>query len=203
MTPGDPRAPGRPAAARVPRMAGLRKILRAPAGRITNQTLLVALVLVFGTGVATVAIGSPSGRWAAIAHGIAGLVILLLVPWKSRVIRGGLRRGRHTRWASLLLAALVIITFAAGLGYATGLVRSIAGKPGLWVHIAVALVLVPLVLWHILARADPPAPVGPVTPDLPAHRAAGGRGGRAVLRGRRSGPARRAPRCRAALHRFL
>jgi len=152
MTPGDPRAPGRPAAARVPRMAGLRKILRAPAGRITNQTLLVALVLVFGTGVATVAIGSPSGRWTAIAHGIAGLVILLLVPWKSRVIRGGLRRGRHTRWASLLLAALVIITFAAGLGYATGLVRSIAGKPGLWVHIAVALVLVPLVLWHILAR---------------------------------------------------
>ena len=52
-------------------MAGFRKILRSPAGRITNQKLLVALVLVFGTGVATVAIGSPSGRWAAIAHGIA------------------------------------------------------------------------------------------------------------------------------------
>jgi len=133
-------------------VAGFRRILRAPAGRITNQTVLVALVLVFGTGVATVAIGSPSGRWAAIAHGIAGLVILLLVPWKSRVIRGGLRRGRPTRWASLLLAALVVITFGAGLGYATGLVRSIAGKPGLWVHIAVALVLVPLVLWHLAAR---------------------------------------------------
>ena len=143
MSPGDPR---------VFSVAGFRKILRAPAGRITNQTLLIALVLVFGTGVATVAIGSSSGRWAAIAHGIAGLVILLLVPWKSRVIRGGLRRGRHTRWASLLLAALVVITFVAGLGYATGLVRSIAGRPGLWVHIAVALVLVPLILWHIAAR---------------------------------------------------
>ena len=133
-------------------MAGFRRILRSPAGRITNQTLLVALVLVFGTGVATVAIGSPSGRWAAIAHGVAGLAILLLVPWKSRVVRGGLRRGRGTRWVSLLLAALVVITFVAGLGYATGLVRSIAGRPGLWVHIAVALVLVPLVLWHIVAR---------------------------------------------------
>ena len=99
-------------------MAGFRRILRAPAGRITNQTLLVALVLVFGTGVATVAIGSPSGRWAAVAHGIAGLVILLLVPWKSRVVRGGLRRSRPTRWVSLLLAALVVITFVAGLGYA-------------------------------------------------------------------------------------
>lgn len=133
-------------------MAWLRKILRAPAGRITNQALLVALVLVFGTGVATVAIGSASGRWAAIAHGVAGLVILLLVPWKSRVVRGGLRRGRATRWVSLLLAGLVVITFVAGVGYATGLVRSIAGRPGLWVHIAVALVLVPLVLWHLVAR---------------------------------------------------
>ncbi len=133
-------------------MAGFRRILRPPAGRITNQTLLAALVLVFGTGVATVAIGSPSGRWAAIAHGIAGLLILLLAPWKSRVVRGGLRRGRGTRWVSLLLAALVVITFVAGLGYATGLVRSIAGRPGLWVHIAVALVLVPLVLWHVVAR---------------------------------------------------
>ena len=133
-------------------MAGLRRIFRSPAGRITNQTLLVALLLVFGTGVATVATGSPSGRWAAIAHGVAGLAILLLVPWKSRVVRGGLRRGRATRWVSLLLAALVVITFVAGLGYATGLVRSIAGRPGLWVHIAVALVLVPLLLWHVVAR---------------------------------------------------
>src|SRR2546429_7272707 len=144
MSPGAPRAPGR--------MAGFRRIVRSPAGRIPNQTLLAALVLVFGTGVATVAIGSPSGRWAAVAHGIAGLMILLLVPWKSRVVRGGLRRGRATRWASLLLAALVVITFVAGLGYATGLVRSIAGRPGLWVHIAVALVVVPVVLWHIAAR---------------------------------------------------
>jgi hypothetical protein len=144
MSSGPRRAPGR--------VARFRAISRAPAGRITNQTLLVALVLVFGTGVATVAVGSASGRWVAIAHGIAGLVILLLVPWKSRVVKGGLRRGRPSRWASLLLAALVVITFVAGVGYATGLVRSIAGQPGLWVHIAVALAAVPLVLWHIVAR---------------------------------------------------
>ena len=142
----------RPGAARLLSVAGLRALLRPPSARITNQTLLVALLLVFGTGVATVATGSPSGRWVAVTHGVAGMAILLLIPWKSRVVRGGLRRARRTRWASLLLAALIVTTLIAGLGYATGLVRSVGGQLAMWIHIAVALVLVPLALWHILAR---------------------------------------------------
>jgi len=129
----------------------LQKLLRPP-GRQSNQALLVALLLVFGTGVATVAIGSPDGAWVAIGHGICGMAVVLLIPWKSRVVRGGLRRARLSRWASLLLAALALFTLIAGLGYATGWVRSIAGMPGLWVHIAVALTLVPLVVWHVWAR---------------------------------------------------
>ena len=101
-------------------VAGLRAVVRSPSGRITNQILLVALVLVFGTGVAAVAAGSPGGRWAAVVHGVAGMAIVLLVPWKSRVVRGGLRRARRTRWVSLLLAALIVTTVIAGLGYAPG-----------------------------------------------------------------------------------
>jgi DMSO/TMAO reductase YedYZ molybdopterin-dependent catalytic subunit len=129
----------------------LRTLLRPP-GRQTNQALLVVLLFAFGTGVATVAIGSPDGAWVAVGHGICGLAVVLLIPWKSRVVRGGLRRARLSRWLSLLLAALALFTLIAGLGYATGLVRSIAGMPGLWVHIAVALLLVPLVVWHVWAR---------------------------------------------------
>jgi DMSO/TMAO reductase YedYZ molybdopterin-dependent catalytic subunit len=110
------------------------------------------LLFAFGTGVATVAIGSPNGAWVAIGHGICGMAVVLLIPWKSRVVRAGLRRARVSRWLSLLLAVLALVTLIAGLGYATGLVRSIAGKPGVWVHIAVALALVPLVVWHVWAR---------------------------------------------------
>ena len=110
------------------------------------------LLFAFGTGVATVAIGSPDGAWVAIGHGICGMAVLLLIPWKSRVVRAGLRRARLSRWLSLLLAVLALVTLLAGLGYATGLVRSIAGLAGLWVHIAVALMLVPLVAWHVWAR---------------------------------------------------
>lgn len=129
----------------------LRRLLRPP-GRQVNQVLLVALLCAFGTGVAAIAIGSPNGSWVAIGHGICGMAVVLLIPWKSRVARGGLRRARLSRWVSLLLAALALVTLIAGLGYATGLVRSIAGENGLWLHIAVALALVPLVGWHVLAR---------------------------------------------------
>jgi DMSO/TMAO reductase YedYZ molybdopterin-dependent catalytic subunit len=133
----------------------LRTLLRPP-GRQTNQALLVALLLAFGTGVATIAVGSPNGAWVAIGHGICGMAVVLLIPWKSRVARYGLRRARLSRWLSLLLAALALVTLIAGLGYSTGLVRSIAGQPGLWVHIAVALALVPLVAWHVWARGIRP-----------------------------------------------
>src|SRR5215470_2520668 len=138
-----------------PSPSPLRRLLRSP-GRQTNQALLVMLLCTFGTGVATVAIGSPNGAWVAIGHGICGMAVVLLIPWKSRVVRGGLRRARLSRWLSLLLAVLALFTLVAGLGYATGLVRSIAGKPGLWVHIAVALTLVPLVVWHVWARGIRP-----------------------------------------------
>src|SRR5262249_7970296 len=99
-------------------------------------------------------------------HGICGMAVVLLIPWKSRVVRGGLRRARLSRWVSLLLAALALFTLAAGLGYATGLVRSIAGKPGLWVHIAVALTLVPLVVWHVWAGGIRARGIGPRRTDL-------------------------------------
>ena len=133
----------------------LQRLLRPP-GRQVNQALLVLLLLAFGTGIAAIAIGSPNESWVAIGHGICGMAVVLLIPWKSRVARGGLRRARLSRWPSLLLAALALITLIAGLGYATGWVRSIAGKTGLWLHIAVALALVPLVVWHVWARGIRP-----------------------------------------------
>src|SRR5246127_1036684 len=140
---------------RRPPRSSLQRLLRPP-GRQTNQALLVVLLFAFGTGVTTVAIGSPDEAWVAIGHGICGMAVVLLIPWKSRVVRGGLRRARLSRWLSLLLAALALFTLVAGLGYATGLVRSIVGRPGLWVHIAVALALVPLVVWHVWARGIRP-----------------------------------------------
>src|SRR5262249_60662074 len=112
-----------------PSPSPVQTLLRPP-GRQTNQALLVMLLFAFGTGVATVAIGSPDGRWAAIGHGICGMAVVLLIPWKSRGVRAGLPRARLSRWLSLLLAPVALLPPAAGLGFAPGLVRPIARKPG-------------------------------------------------------------------------
>jgi hypothetical protein len=131
-------------------------MLRAPAPRVTNLALLAVLVLTFATGVGAVAAGSPGGRWIVIAHGVAAMAVILLMPWKSVVIRRGLRRSRRTRWLSLLLAVLAATTLLAGLAYTTGLVRSVGGVLVMWLHVAAALALVVPAVWHVLARRARP-----------------------------------------------
>jgi DMSO/TMAO reductase YedYZ molybdopterin-dependent catalytic subunit len=56
----------------------------------------------------------------------------------------------------VLLGVLVLGSVLAGVGSGTGLIRSIAGQLALWVHIALALLLVPLLLWHVVARPARP-----------------------------------------------
>jgi hypothetical protein len=126
--------------------------MRRVSSRVTNLTLFAALLVVFATGVGAVASGTERGRWVVIAHGAAGLLVVLLIPSKLRVVRGGLRLARRTRWLSLGLAAFAVAALLAGIGHSTGLVRSVGGVDGLWLHIALALALVPLLLWHLAAR---------------------------------------------------
>jgi DMSO/TMAO reductase YedYZ molybdopterin-dependent catalytic subunit len=127
-------------------------VLRRPSPRVTNLTLLLALLCVFATGLGAVANGTAQGRWVVIGHGVAAMMLILLIPWKGRVVRRGLRRARRSRWASLLLATLALTALLTGLGYSTGLVRSVGGVRGMWIHVAAGLALVPLALWHITAR---------------------------------------------------
>jgi DMSO/TMAO reductase YedYZ molybdopterin-dependent catalytic subunit len=124
--------------------------------RRTNVALFLALATAFATGVGAVATGSAHGRWVVIGHGVAAMAVILLIPWKSRVIRRGLRRARPSRWISLVLATLAVLTLLAGLGYSTGLVQSVGGVRGMWLHVAAALALAPLLIWHAWARPARP-----------------------------------------------
>ena len=120
--------------------------------RTTNLALLGVLAAAFATGVAAQATGSSRGAWVPVAHGAVGLVVVALLPRKSRVVASGMRRRRASRWASVALAALALATLAAGMGSATGVPGPVGGFESLWVHIALALLLIPLLAWHALAR---------------------------------------------------
>jgi len=137
-------------------LTALAEAARGPGGRTTNLTLFLVILLAFATGVGAVAAGSPSGRWVAVSHGIVGLAVVLLVPWKGRVVRRGLRRARPSRWLSLLLMVLTVTTLLAGIAHGTGVVRSAGAVTVLWLHVAAALALAPLVLWHAVARPARP-----------------------------------------------
>src|SRR3954464_13072297 len=134
----------------------LRALRRRPPARVTNLTLLVGLVLVFATGVGAVATGSARGRWIVLGHGAGAALVVVLAPAKARIVRTALRRHPAARYASLLLAALTIAALVAGVVHSTGLARSVAGLPSLWLHIALALGLVPLLAWHLVVRRGRP-----------------------------------------------
>jgi DMSO/TMAO reductase YedYZ molybdopterin-dependent catalytic subunit len=109
-------------------------------------------VLAFATGLGTVATGSAGGAAVAVTHGVVGIALVLLLPWKGRVVAGGMRRRRPNRGMAVALAVVTVGSLVFGFASATGVARTVVGRETLWVHIALALLAVPLVAWHVVAR---------------------------------------------------
>jgi DMSO/TMAO reductase YedYZ molybdopterin-dependent catalytic subunit len=121
--------------------------------RRTNLALLIVLVAALATGVLAFAAGTGWGRPVVVAHGLAGLAVLVLAPWKSVVVRRGLaRRSGPGRWASVAFGVLVLVAVAAGLAHATGAAARLGPVSAMQVHVAAALAAVPLLAWHAAAR---------------------------------------------------
>jgi DMSO/TMAO reductase YedYZ molybdopterin-dependent catalytic subunit len=131
-----------------PRLAGLRR-----GARRTNLGLLVGLVTALVTGGLAFAAGTGWGRPVVVAHGLAGLAVLVLAPWKSVIVRRGLaRRSGAGRWTSVAFGLLVLAAVAAGLGHATGALAHLGPVSAMQVHVGAALAAVPLLAWHAAAR---------------------------------------------------
>jgi DMSO/TMAO reductase YedYZ molybdopterin-dependent catalytic subunit len=121
--------------------------------RRTNLALLAVLVVALASGALAFAAGTGWGRPVVVAHGLAGLAVLVLAPWKSVVVRRGVARRRGPgRAASVAFGVVVLAAVAAGLGHATGLARSLGPVSAMQVHVGAALVAVPLLAWHAAAR---------------------------------------------------
>lgn len=130
-----------------PRTRGLSR-------RVSNLVLLVVVLVVLLTGLGSWLL-PPTDRWLVVAHGVAGLAVVGLVRWKAPVVRSGLGRARASRWASVALAVLVVVALVTGLLHTGGLVR-LGPQRTMWWHVAAGLVLLPLLVWHALARRQRP-----------------------------------------------
>jgi DMSO/TMAO reductase YedYZ molybdopterin-dependent catalytic subunit len=117
------------------------------AGRRTNVALLVVLLAAAASGVCAFAAGTPiPAKITTLAHGIFGLALVLLVPWKAVIVR----RASAMRASSLILVALI------GICIASGLVEVLFGYGVLWrlspmqVHVGSAASAAPLLALHVL-----------------------------------------------------
>lgn len=144
------------------------------AGRRTNLALLALLPLAVVTGAVTFLVGSGPVRLVVIAHGVVGMALIVLVPWKSTIARRGVRRARPGRGTSLLLAFAVIVALLTGLAHSTGLLRGAFGISALQVHVGAALVALIPAAMHVRRRR-----IRPRTTDLSRRSIA--RGGLLVL----------------------
>ena len=122
--------------------SGLRR-----AGRRTNVVLLVVLVGAVATGVLAFAAGTPiPARLATVVHGLFGLAVVLLVPWKTVIIR----RAPTLRVASLALVVLMAVCIASGVVEVFGGYGVIWRLSPMQVHVGSAAVAAPLFAWHVL-----------------------------------------------------
>lgn len=125
------------------------------AGRRTNLALLWATVVSLLTGVAAFTVGTPTGHWVIVAHGVTALALVVLTPWKSAIVTRGLRRSRPGRVTSVGLSVAVVAVLASGVALVTGELERLGPLSTMQVHVAAGLLAVSLTLLHTLHRPVP------------------------------------------------
>jgi hypothetical protein len=122
------------------------------AGRRTNLALLVLMGAALLTGALSFGVGGSSGAWIIVAHGIVGLCIVVLAPWKSIIVRRGLGRRRSGTLTSIAFGIVVLVALVAGVLHSTGSFIAFRGLTAMQVHVGAALLSLPLGLAHVKAR---------------------------------------------------
>ena len=116
------------------------------AGRRTNLGLLLLLAGSFATGwVAFATDGPVSARVAAVAHGVLGLGLVVLTPWKVVVVR----RAPRLTAASLGLVAVVLVCLVAGVVEVLVGPDVAGGLTPIQVHVGAAFVIVAFLVEHV------------------------------------------------------
>ena len=114
------------------------------------------------TGWLAFAVGTPVGRVVTIAHGVAGLGILLLAPWKQMIARRGLRHTRPGTATSVALIAFTVVTIVSGVAMSLFELRMVGPLTSMQVHVGAGMVALVLGIAHVARRGagGRPADIG-------------------------------------------
>jgi DMSO/TMAO reductase YedYZ molybdopterin-dependent catalytic subunit len=132
--------------------------------RAVNVAILLLLVFELATGLGSFLVGNPGGRWLFWLHRVGGLALVGLLAWKVGIAARSYRRRGVT--TSTGLSAVVGALFLGSL--VTGVLWATVGLPwvpvpmlGSWtvlsLHVALALLLIPLFVVHLGLRWPRPS----------------------------------------------
>lgn len=121
---------------------------RRSSGRRTNLALAALLPLAALTGALSFAVGVDLRIDPSSLHAILALAVALLTPWKSAIVRRGLRRRRPSRYISAALGGLVAVALLSGLVQAAGWTDRVGPLTLMQIHVGSGIGAVVMVWLH-------------------------------------------------------
>ena len=122
------------------------------AGRKTNVALAGLLAVAAVSGIVSYGIGTGWARPVIVLHATAALAILVLAPWKSSIMKRGLRHRRDGALLSIALAVFVVITIVSGVSHSVFNVESLGPVTIMQIHVTAALIAIAFGVAHIRRR---------------------------------------------------
>jgi len=126
------------------------------AGRRTNLALLALVLLGLVTGILSFAFGTDADTAVVIGHGVAGLGIVVLAPWKTEIVGRSLRRGGWRQGVSLALSVTTVAAIATGILYSSGALLEIGQLSMMQLHVGSGVGVVALAVVHFVMKPTRP-----------------------------------------------
>lgn len=116
--------------------------------RRANVALLVLVPSAVLTGLFSNTIGNDWPIDPAAIHGVVAFAVTATAPWKSLVVRSGIRHKRPARWTSYALLGLITTTLVSGLVHAADLTDRIGPLTVMQIHVGGGLASLALLGLH-------------------------------------------------------
>ena len=124
----------------------------APPARVVDAGILVSVVLLLGTGVASMVAGTPATAWVYVVHGVSGITLVALVALKLWRVRRRVRARPPGVTTSIVLGIVSIAALGTGIAWVLGLSLDLGFWGLLNIHIALGLLVAPILLLHLRRR---------------------------------------------------